>query len=58
VYIPEVEIVPTVGLRPHVTAVFEDPPTVGVNCFVCAAISMVEAGVSEIVTLFSTLIVH
>src|ERR1035437_6726511 len=47
---PVAEIVPTVGLSVHVTALLEVPPTIAAYCWVWAAARVAESGVSEIVT--------
>jgi hypothetical protein len=51
VYNPEGEIVPTGELSDQVTAVFVVPDTEAVNCWVCDAPRVAEAGLMEIETL-------
>ena len=44
------ETVPTAGFKDQVTAVFDDPVTVAVNCWVWDAVRDAVNGVSETVT--------
>ncbi len=46
VYKPVLETVPTAGFRLHVTAVLLDPVTVAVNCCVCEAATLADAGLT------------
>jgi hypothetical protein len=50
VYNPDEEILPTPGLRDHVTAVFDVPETVAVNCCVRPWPMLVEDGLTVTVT--------
>ena len=49
-YKPVESIVPTAGLRNHVTAVFDVPVTFAVNCWVWPAFKFTIAGDNEITT--------
>ena len=50
VYSPELEMVPTLELSDHVTAVLDVPATVAVNCWVCESFSAAVPGVTDIET--------
>ena len=50
VYRPVFETVPTAGFKDQVTAVFDDPLTVAVNCWVWDAVRDTVNGVRETVT--------
>ena len=47
---PEEEMDPVTGLIDQLTALFEDPDMVAVNCWVFPASSVVDPGVSDIAT--------
>ncbi len=45
-YKPVLDTAPTAGLNDQVTFVLADPVTVAVNCWVCAADSVVDVGLT------------
>jgi len=53
VYRPDEEILPTAGLRDHVTEVFDEPETVAVYCWVCPWVRLTVDGLMLTETGFS-----